>query len=94
MDAMDKINMKIDKLRNKGESTTGNGTTKAPVTIQHATSEICLEGADILSRDVILQNEVPAGRKGFARKVINLHSGCVATLWTDPGEAGGGTTGL
>lgn len=60
LDAVDKINVKIDRLRKKNDDS--NAPERIPPTVQHATGEICLEGADLLSRDAILQGDVPAGK--------------------------------
>jgi hypothetical protein len=48
MDAMDKLNVKFEQLRTKSEM---RSEPRIPATIQHATAEICLQGADLLSRD-------------------------------------------
>lgn len=58
MEAMDKINGKIDRFRNKDDTTPLD--SRIPPTIQHATAEICLEGADLLTQDALTQGDVPA----------------------------------
>ena len=58
MGAMDKINTHIDRLRNR-EPDADSGT-RIPSLIQHAASEVCLEGADLLARDAFSASEVPA----------------------------------
>lgn len=55
MDAIDKLNVKFDQIRNRPDST--RPEPRIPATIQHATAEVCLQGADLLSRDNI---DVPA----------------------------------
>jgi hypothetical protein len=54
MDAMDNINAKFEEFRTKTKVRT---ESRFPPTIQHATAEICLQGADLLSRDT---TDVPA----------------------------------
>ncbi|PJF18747.1 SIT4 phosphatase-associated protein family domain-containing protein [Paramicrosporidium saccamoebae] len=54
MDAMDNINAKFEEFRTK---TKVRSESRFPPTIQHATAEVCLQGADLLSRDT---TDVPA----------------------------------
>lgn len=58
MDAVDKINVRLDRLRNREPA--DEGAARIPATIQQATAAICFEGADLLARDAILQGDVPA----------------------------------
>ena len=60
MDAMDKLNNRIEKFRNREATSDTGENSRLPITIQQATSEICLEGADLLSKDSFLPGDVPA----------------------------------
>ena len=60
MDAMDKINVRIERLRNRPDAGPAE-LSRLPPTIQQATANICLEGAELLARDTVLQGEFPAG---------------------------------
>jgi hypothetical protein len=58
MDAIDTLNVKFDKFRNRDSVPS---EPRAPLTVQHATAEICIEGADLLTRDSTLPSDDPAG---------------------------------
>ena len=57
---MDKINVRIERLRNRPDAGPAE-LSRLPPTIQQATANICLEGAELLARDTVLQGEFPAG---------------------------------
>lgn len=67
MSAVDRINMKIERLRSQGDAHGADAPPQPrarvhlPPTIQHATAEICLEGADLLSADLSMPGDAAAG---------------------------------
>ena len=66
LEAVDKLNIRFDKMRQKENDNAFavNGESRIPATIQQATAEICLEGAELLASNGLYQSgsDLPAGK--------------------------------